>query len=200
MERNTFLGILERLVLNWYKYRSGLPDLIVFNNKELFFSEVKSEKDQVSGNQKVWHRFLVEKYKLKVDLFLINHSERKTNNIKLSYMFLNEEFKPQGDINDFKADIVVLKRFIGDLTHFLNHRKININTDENINRQVNSEIREIEKEIKAKKRELNRKLKVLNPEIIIVTHKKDPNNPNNLKYNINHDKDLLNQFIDYYKK
>lgn len=200
MDKNTFLGILERLVLNWYKYRSGLPDLIVFNNKELFFSEVKSEKDQVSDNQKAWHRFLVEKFKLKVDLFLINNSERKTKNIKSSYMFLNQEFKPRGDINDFKADLVILKRFIGDLSKFLNHRKINLNKDENINRQINSEIREIKKEIKSKKKELNKNLKVLNSDIIIITHSRDHNTPYNLKYNIQTDKNLLKQFSDYYRK
>ena len=89
MDKNSFLGILTRLISNFNAKRSGLPDLIVFNESELFFSEVKSEKDRVSDNQREWHRFLVEKMKLKVDLFLINHSERKIKNVKSSYTFLN---------------------------------------------------------------------------------------------------------------
>ena len=45
MDKNAFLGILTRLISDFNTTRSGLPDLIVFNNKELFFSEVKSENE-----------------------------------------------------------------------------------------------------------------------------------------------------------
>lgn len=87
MDKNAFLGILTRLISNFGAKRSGLPDLIIFNDSELFFSEVKSEKDRVSDNQREWHGFLVEKMNLRVDLFLINHSERKIKNVKSSYTF-----------------------------------------------------------------------------------------------------------------
>ena len=60
MDKNAFLGILTRLITNFINKRSGLPDLIVFNDDQLFFSEVKSEKDKISDNQREWHQFLAE--------------------------------------------------------------------------------------------------------------------------------------------
>ena len=93
MNKNTFLDILTRLISNFNVNRSGLPDLIVYNDEELFFSEVKSENDRVSDNQQKWHQFLAEKMKLKVDLFLINHSDRKIKNIKSSYLLIIKLFK-----------------------------------------------------------------------------------------------------------
>jgi hypothetical protein len=89
LNKNAFLGILTRLISNFNAKRSGLPDLIVYTDEELFFSEVKSERDRVSNNQREWHQFLAEKMKLKVDLFLINHSDRKIKNVKSSYTLLN---------------------------------------------------------------------------------------------------------------
>jgi len=57
MNKTMLLGILERLISNFAENRSGLPDLIVYNNNELFFSEVKSERDRVSDKQMSWHLF-----------------------------------------------------------------------------------------------------------------------------------------------
>lgn len=199
MDKNAFLGILTRLISNFNAKRSGLPDLIVFNNKELFFSEVKSEKDTISDNQKEWHRFLVEKMKLKVDLFLINQSEKKINNIKSSYTFLNREFRPNGDLNDFKKDIDLLKDFVNKLNNMINNRKIQVPDGKNFNREINLKIREIQKEVKLEKRELNKDLKVLNADMVIFTPIRDFNNPSNIQFNIRADKDRLNQFIEYYK-
>ncbi|MBI5458832.1 VRR-NUC domain-containing protein [Methanobacterium sp.] len=85
MEKTIFLGILERLISNFAENRSGLPDLIVYNDNELFFSEVKSERDRVSDKQRLWHLFLAEEMQIKVDLFLVNHGERKIKNLKNSY-------------------------------------------------------------------------------------------------------------------
>lgn len=200
MDKNTFLAILKRLFLNWYKYRSGFPDLILFNKEILFFSEVKSENDRISDNQKRWHRFLVEKLDLKVDLFLISHSHRKIKNIKSSYMFLNKEFIPDGDINDFNEDMDVLKIFIIDLTRSFGYNEINVKKNENFNRNIISEIRKINKEIKFRKKELNKELKVLNSDVIIVTPLRNHNNPLILKYDIALDQEILNQFINYYDK
>lgn len=85
MDKSAFLGIMERLISNFNENRRGLPDLIVYNDNELFFSEVKSEKDRVSDKQRAWHLFLAEEMQIKVDLFLVNHGKRKINNIKSSY-------------------------------------------------------------------------------------------------------------------
>lgn len=39
MNKTMLLGILERLISNFAENRSGLPDLIVYNNNELFFQK-----------------------------------------------------------------------------------------------------------------------------------------------------------------
>jgi hypothetical protein len=79
------LKILERLLYNFSYNRSGLPDLIVYNGNELFFSEVKSDNDRVSEKQREWHSFLSDELKLRVELFLINHSDNKIKRLKSSY-------------------------------------------------------------------------------------------------------------------
>lgn len=85
MSNDTFLKILERLITNFNNNRSGLPDLIVYNDNELFFAEVKSDNDRVSENQRGWHSFLSDELNLKVELFLINHTENKIKRLNSSY-------------------------------------------------------------------------------------------------------------------
>lgn len=87
MDKAACLGIFERLISNFSENRMGLPDLIVYDDEYLFFSEVKSEKDSVSDKQRQWHQFLI-KMKIGVEIFLINHSERKFKNVKSSYASL----------------------------------------------------------------------------------------------------------------
>lgn len=84
MDKNAFLDMLERLISNFNDNRRGLPDLIVYDKNNIFFSEVKSENDRISDKQREWHNFLNNKG-IKVDLFLINHGKRKINNLKKSY-------------------------------------------------------------------------------------------------------------------
>ena len=50
------LRILRYLVGNYWKRYLGWPDLIVHNNNEFFFAEVKSSKDKLSEEQKNWIR------------------------------------------------------------------------------------------------------------------------------------------------
>lgn len=85
MSKSNFLKIMERLLYNFSINRSGLPDLIVYNQDRLFFSEVKTEKDRVSPKQYEWHSFLSEELKMGVDLFLINNGDRKIKNLKELY-------------------------------------------------------------------------------------------------------------------
>jgi len=152
MDKSVFLSILESLISNFSENRRGLPDLIVFNNYGLFFSEVKSEKDRVSEKQMEWHKFLSEKMKLRVEIFLINHTERKINNLKSKYS-LYENFNPKGDLNDFKNDLAVIQNFVTDLNKLVNI-SFKINKDGNEESKINSKIQEIQNEIKQRKIEL----------------------------------------------
>lgn len=76
----TLLNILERILKNISENRSGLPDLIVYNDSEFFMAEVKSEKDKLSDNQRDWHSFM-DYLGIKVQLCLINHTNRQISNL-----------------------------------------------------------------------------------------------------------------------
>ena len=81
LDSNKVIRISERLLKDFINNRSGLPDLIVSKQDEVFFSEVKSEKDKLSDKQIDWHSFLSDTLDFNVDIFLVNHSERQSNNI-----------------------------------------------------------------------------------------------------------------------
>lgn len=76
------IRILERLIENFTENRTGLPDLIVYNDTEFFFAEAKSENDKISEKQKEWHSFLSESLELQVNICLINHSKVVTEKIE----------------------------------------------------------------------------------------------------------------------
>lgn len=46
--------ILLYLVENYWKRYLGWSDLLVYNDSEYFFAEVKSSKDEISEDQKIW--------------------------------------------------------------------------------------------------------------------------------------------------
>ncbi|KAF5293920.1 hypothetical protein FQA39_LY13625 [Lamprigera yunnana] len=52
--------ILERLAINFHRYKAGLPDLFLWNVTEKMckFVEVKGENDKLSPKQKCWLNFL----------------------------------------------------------------------------------------------------------------------------------------------
>jgi len=60
--------VLGYLVLNYWRHRSGWPDLLVYRTKEWFLAEVKSCSDKLNENQKRWiednHRYLHLPFKL----------------------------------------------------------------------------------------------------------------------------------------
>lgn len=74
VDKDSLLKILARLISNFNQNRAGLPDLIVYNESEFFFSEVKSENDKLSERQRKWHHFLTNEVGIKVEVFLINQS------------------------------------------------------------------------------------------------------------------------------
>ena len=74
---------------NLVRINEFFPDLIVYSDNEFFFSEVKSAKDTISKSQIKWFHYLSDELCIKVELFLINYTEKKIANIlkKLSNRF-----------------------------------------------------------------------------------------------------------------
>lgn len=82
--------IFRRMTSDFKYYKRGLPDLIVFDDEEFFFVEVKSKKDMPSLKQIMWHKFLSEEVNIKVVLFLVDKSQKQVDNIKKQYLELND--------------------------------------------------------------------------------------------------------------
>ena len=80
--KGKLIKILDRLISNFNDNRAGLPDLIVYDDKDFFFAEVKSEKDKISEKQKEWHDFLSTTLDFKVEILLINHTDAQIEKIK----------------------------------------------------------------------------------------------------------------------
>ena len=91
LDKEKIIKILERLISDFCNNRAGLPDLIIYDDKDLFFSEVKSEKDKISEKQKNWHDFLSTTLKLKVEIFLINHTNDQLKHVKTYYTPISKE-------------------------------------------------------------------------------------------------------------
>ncbi|MHA1305139.1 MAG: CFI-box-CTERM domain-containing protein [Candidatus Heimdallarchaeaceae archaeon] len=91
VDREKLIKIFERLISNFNDNRAGLPDLIVYNDDDFFFSEVKTEKDKISEKQREWHDFLSITLDLKVEILLINHTETQIEKIKALYMPSSKE-------------------------------------------------------------------------------------------------------------
>jgi hypothetical protein len=81
IEKYNLLKLIKRLAFK----SSGLPDLMIFNERNFFLSEIKSENDRIRNNQMEWHYFLSEELKLNLEILLINHSQKKIENIKTLY-------------------------------------------------------------------------------------------------------------------
>ena len=64
---------------------NGLPDLIVFDEKNFFFVEVKSKNDKLRSNQIQWHKYLAEIVKIDVILFTIDKSAKSIELLKNNY-------------------------------------------------------------------------------------------------------------------
>lgn len=79
------ISIMYMLAIDFNRFRSGFPDLIVFNNNEFFFVEVKSKKDTLSQNQLDNHFYLTNKVKANVTIFSVNKSDKQIENLKKKY-------------------------------------------------------------------------------------------------------------------
>ena len=102
LSNEQFLKIMERLVFSFSDYRRGFPDLIVYNDEELFFSEVKSKKDNPSEEQIIWHDYLLKEVDVPVDLFCVNKTDRQIKNIKNKY---DKVLKASEEIVDLDKEI-----------------------------------------------------------------------------------------------
>jgi len=85
LDKVKVISICERLLSNFKENRMGLPDLIVYNDTEFFFCEVKSENDKVTEKQREWHDYISSKLDMKMELLLINQSDAKMKKAKESY-------------------------------------------------------------------------------------------------------------------
>lgn len=90
LDRESLLRILLRLIGDISQYRSGLPDLIGVKNNKIIFAEVKSEKDKLSYKQVDWITYLSLDMNLDIDIFLINHTDKKQLSIKEKFLILLE--------------------------------------------------------------------------------------------------------------
>jgi len=88
---------------------------------------------------------------IKVDLFLVNHTERKVNNLKSKYS-LYEEFEPEGSLEEFKDDLALMQDFATDLTNMINNIKFTVDKDGNEDKKIKSKIQEVQNEINQRKR------------------------------------------------
>jgi hypothetical protein len=75
----TIKRILQYLVGSYWDRFCGWPDLLVFNDAEFFFAEVKSSKDKLSVAQKSWIKANFEELHLPFKLVKIHKSARSVN-------------------------------------------------------------------------------------------------------------------------
>ena len=98
---NEWIGIMETIgikkCLNYIKFLTsrrdgcvlpsqGMPDLIVYNEKEVFLVEVKSKNDTLSKDQIWQHHFLSDILDIPIVIFMVNKSEIQINAIKKQYL------------------------------------------------------------------------------------------------------------------
>lgn len=79
--KNGVLGICERLSKNYNQWKSGFPDLAVWDrvNKKCRFVEVKGPGDSLSIKQKLWIQFL-ESLEVGVEVCIVKGTTRKYSN------------------------------------------------------------------------------------------------------------------------
>jgi hypothetical protein len=75
----TIKRILQYLVGSYWDRFCGWPDLLVFNDAEFFFAEVKSSKDKLSCAQKSWIKGNFEELRLPFKLVKIHKSARSVD-------------------------------------------------------------------------------------------------------------------------
>jgi hypothetical protein len=75
----TLLCIIERLLEDVSGNRSGLSDLLVYDDHTIFFAEVKGDKDRLTNNQLEWMDFL-KSLGVDVQICFINKTDKQIEN------------------------------------------------------------------------------------------------------------------------
>jgi len=76
---STLLRIIERLLEDVSGNRSGLPDLLVYDDHTIFFAEVKGDNDRLTKNQLEWMDFL-KTLDVSVQACFINKTDKQIEN------------------------------------------------------------------------------------------------------------------------
>ncbi len=121
LENVQLLAIMERLIINFSENRAGLPDLIVFDDSNLYFIEAKSQQDYLTEKQINWHEYLIQNAKIDVILFTVNKSQKQIKNLLKKY---NENLQRFTILTEVQEE----KTVIDDLE--ITTRTINSNQDE----------------------------------------------------------------------
>ena len=97
LETEQILIILYDMVENYSQNYKGFPDLMVFDDENLFFCEVKGHEDSLSKHQVLKHELLLNTG-VDVSLFCINKSSEHFEKEKSKYF--NEFFYDPRDFDD----------------------------------------------------------------------------------------------------
>lgn len=81
-----FIPFLKKLINNYSQFHKGMPDLIVYDDNEFFFVEVKTKNDKIMSNQLKWHEFIATELDMKIELFFINKTDSQIKNFRKQYV------------------------------------------------------------------------------------------------------------------
>jgi len=85
LDKLDFLKIISRIILNFSQNRFGFPDLIVYKDNDLFFSEVKTKTDKLRSTQLDCHKFILNETNIRLELFFINKTQKRIKTFKNNY-------------------------------------------------------------------------------------------------------------------
>lgn len=103
LETEQILIILYDMVENYSQNSQGFPDLMVFDENNLFLCEVKGHKDSLSKHQVLKHELLINKG-IDVSLFCINKPAEQFEKEKAKYF--NEFLYDPSDFDDKYNSII----------------------------------------------------------------------------------------------
>lgn len=124
LKNEQLILIMDRLLHDFAYCRSGLTDVIVFNEEEFIFVEAKSKKDTLSDNQVEWHEYLLNTVKTKVILFTLNKTERQLKNLAKKYENISKkDYTMKLSFNPNSYNIANMKNLSGE--ELINKQKDN---------------------------------------------------------------------------
>lgn len=85
LETEKVLGICERLIANFKENRYGLPDLLVYNDRGVYFVEILDEGESLTPEQIEWHDYLSKGLQLEVEILLVNRDEEEILTIERAF-------------------------------------------------------------------------------------------------------------------